>query len=115
MHQNLKLLAAALPEQKDYRFIFENLVCSRESQNCTLHRCLNCPGQSHLQTVVEELFQANNFDVEDSIVYKQWVHDGHTKVASMTSTVGKFTEKICQTTDQATTHHYTAKSHKLHI
>jgi hypothetical protein len=39
MHQNLKLLAAALLEQKDYRFVFENLVCRRQSQNCLLHRC----------------------------------------------------------------------------
>jgi hypothetical protein len=29
-HHNLKLLAAALPEKKDYTFIFENLVCSTE-------------------------------------------------------------------------------------
>jgi hypothetical protein len=29
MHRKLKLLAAALPEQKDNRFLFENLVCFR--------------------------------------------------------------------------------------
>jgi hypothetical protein len=109
-YQNLKLLAASLPEQKHYRFLFENLVCSRESQNYMLHSCSNCPGESQLQTAVEELFEANDFDVEDSIIYKQWVHDGHTKIVSMTSTVGEFTEKICQTADQATTRHYTAKS-----
>jgi hypothetical protein len=80
MHQNMKLLAAALPEQKDYRFLFENLVCSRLSQNCMFHRCSNCPGQSQLQTVIEELFQANDSDVEDCIIYKHWVHDGHTKL-----------------------------------
>jgi hypothetical protein len=72
-----------------------------------LHRYSNCSGQSQLQTVTEELFQANNdFDVEDSIVYKQWVHDGHTKTASMISTAGKFMEKICQTAHQVRTHHY---------
>jgi hypothetical protein len=62
-----------------------------------VHRYSNCPGQSQLQTVVEELFQANYFDVEDSIVYKQWFHDDHTQIVSMTSTVGEFTEKICRT------------------
>jgi hypothetical protein len=44
--------------------------------------------------------------VEDGIVYKQLC----TEIVSMTSTVGEFTEKICRTADQATTHHYTAKS-----
>jgi hypothetical protein len=68
------------------------------------------PEQSQLQTVVEALFQANGSDVEDSIVYKQWVHGSHMKIVSMTSTVGEFNEKICRTADQATTHHETAKS-----
>jgi hypothetical protein len=48
-----------------------------------LHRCSNCLGQSQLQNVVKELFQAYDFDVEDSIVYKQRIHDGHTKIVSM--------------------------------
>lgn len=26
----------------------ENVVCSNESQNCMLHRCSNCTGQSQL-------------------------------------------------------------------
>jgi hypothetical protein len=66
---NLKLLASTPSEQKYYRFLFANLICSRKSQHCMLHRCSNCPGQSQLQTVIEELFQANYFDVEGSIVY----------------------------------------------
>jgi hypothetical protein len=59
-----------------------------------IHRCSNFLGQSQLQTVVEELFQSNDFDVEDSIVYKQWIHDSHTKIVPMTSPVAEFTEKI---------------------
>jgi hypothetical protein len=46
--------------------------------------------------------------VEEGIFYKQWVHDGHTKIISTTSTVGEFTEKIGRTAGQTTTHHYTA-------
>jgi hypothetical protein len=53
-------MAAALPEQKDYRFIFENLICSRETQNCMLYRCSNCQGQSQLQTVTKELLNLPN-------------------------------------------------------
>jgi hypothetical protein len=33
-------------------------------------RCSNCPGESQLQTVTEELFQINDFNLEDSTVYK---------------------------------------------
>jgi hypothetical protein len=33
----------------------------------------------------------------------------------MRSTVGEFAEKICLTADQATTHHYTAKSQASYL
>jgi hypothetical protein len=33
----------------------------------------------------------------------------------MTSTGGKLTEKICRTAEQATTHHYTAKSQASYL
>jgi hypothetical protein len=33
----------------------------------------------------------------------------------MTSTVGEFTEKICQIADQATNHHYTARSQASYL
>jgi hypothetical protein len=32
-----------------------------------IHRCSNCTGQSQLRTVIEEFFEANNFDMEDSL------------------------------------------------
>lgn len=52
--------------------------------------------ESRLQTVTEELFQANDFDVEDSMVYKQWVHNDHIEIVSMMSAVGEFTEKCTE-------------------
>lgn len=90
-------------------YISENLVCSKDSENCMLHRCSNCTWQSHLWTLVEELFHANNFDVEDSIVYKQQVHDDHTKIVYITNTAGHFTGKIWPTADLTASHHYWPK------
>jgi hypothetical protein len=60
------------------------------------------------------LFQANDFDMEDIIVHKQWVHDGHIKIVSMTSSVGEYTEKICK---QQVKHQSIIiwQSHKLHV
>jgi hypothetical protein len=80
IHENFKLLPPALPEQKDYRFPYENVVCSRESKSYVLHRYSKCCGQSQPQNVVAELFQASGFDVEDSTVYKQWSCDGLQKL-----------------------------------
>jgi hypothetical protein len=86
-----------------------------ESQNCMVHRCRNFPGQGQLQTALQELFHPNDFDMEASIVCKQWIHDGHTEIVFMTTIVKEFTEKVCQTADYATSHHYKAKSQALYI
>jgi hypothetical protein len=53
--------------------------------------------------------------VEDSIVYKQWVHDGLTKVVFVANTFGESTEKICQSANQATSHCDTTKSQALYL
>jgi hypothetical protein len=66
-----------------------------------VHRCSNCPGQCHPQTVTQGFFQARDFDVENSIVYKQWFQDGHTEFISTITAVGEFTEKVCQAADEA--------------
>jgi hypothetical protein len=66
-----------------------------------------------MQTVVEELLKANNFDLEDSTICKQWVHDSHTETVSMTNTTGEFTEKICQTAEQQPIS--IQQNHMLHI
>jgi hypothetical protein len=58
--------------------------------------CSNHQGQRQLQTVTDQLFQANDFDVDDIIlvVYRQWVHEGNTKIISVTNTAEKFNEEI---------------------
>jgi hypothetical protein len=54
------------------------------SQYDILHRCSNHPGQSQMQTVIKQLFHDNsNSEVEDSTVYKQHIHNDHTKIVSM--------------------------------
>jgi hypothetical protein len=79
-----------------------------------IHRRSNCP-YSQLQPIAEELFLATDFDVETSIVYKQWVHNGHTKIVFITNTVRERNEKFCQTADLATTLHYTVKSQTSYL
>jgi hypothetical protein len=55
--------------------------------------------QSTGVTDIEELFQTNDFDMEDSIVCMQWIHDGHTEIVFMATTVEEFIEIIFQTAD----------------
>jgi hypothetical protein len=73
-----------------------------------LYRGKICSGKVQLQSAVEKLFHAYDFDVEDIIVYRQLVYDAHIEIASTTSTTAEFSDKICRREHLATTHHYAA-------
>ena len=70
IHQNVKLIIAALPfsEKVTYHDLFEQLVCSMNARLCMLHRCGDCPGITSLQTFLETKLDQNLFENDDPIV-----------------------------------------------
>ena len=58
IHQNLKLMLSAVKLGKNYHEFIENIVCSRDSRECMVHRCNNCPGiQNAVNYVIAKLLQ----------------------------------------------------------
>jgi hypothetical protein len=53
--------------------------------------------------------------VEDGKVYKHCIYDVHIKLSSATSTAGGLTKEICQTAEQAISHHFAAKSQASYL
>ena len=82
-HQNAKLLVAAVPEQLDYKNCLSGLVCNLNEKNCMLHSCSQCPEMPQLQKALEKILDDNDFDVDDSIKCKQWIHTDGTKLIDM--------------------------------
>ena len=93
-HQNAKLLVAALPEQLDYKNLLSELVCNLNEKNCMLHSCSQCPGRPQLQKALEKILDDNDFDVDDSIKCKQWIHTDGTKFIDMQFLVSEFIDKF---------------------
>ncbi|CAH0556044.1 unnamed protein product [Brassicogethes aeneus] len=114
-HQNLKLLTAALPKKIEYKNILSTIVCSVDSRNCMLHRCENCPGSEALEQLMLDIFSENDLETDDNIAYKQWVHKGQSTLVNMTSTIEDFVKDLSKAADQATTHHFTAKSQASYL
>ena len=80
IHQNLKLMVAALPGTIDYKELMAQRVCSLESRDCMIHRCEKCPSRLNLSDYLEALLENADLDPDDTISYKQWTHDGHSKL-----------------------------------
>ena len=84
IHQNIKLMVTVLPISKD---LMAKLVCSLDSRDCMIHRRENCPSKSNLTTYIEATFENVDMDPDDTVNFKQWSHDGHSKLSDLTVTV----------------------------
>lgn len=84
VHQNFKLMAGELPEQKSHRSLW---ICNM------LHRFSHCSGQSAANSYL-------SFDAEDSTIYWQSVNGGHAKNVSMKSAFGELFGKFSKTADE---------------
>ena len=113
--QNLKLMVSALPENVDYKDIMVKLVCSLDSRDCMLHHCLQCPGTDKLKSYLEQIFNDDVVDLDDSVQYKQWFHDEQTKLQSVVDSVENFIDSLCSSVDKATDHQFIAKSQSSYL
>ena len=114
-HQNAKLITASIPENISYKDILEKLVCSVENRDCMLHLCENCPGKDALEDYLSEIFANNDYDTDDTIVYKQWVHTDRTSLVQLTASVQEFIQIAVDNFNNLRSHHFIAKSQSAYL
>ena len=61
-----------------------------------LHLCDQCPGNEIFRKKLEQIFEANVFDLKDIIAVKQWMHTDRTKLMDLQLPVNEFIETICE-------------------
>ena len=114
IHQNVKLMLAALNTRTEYPELIEKLVCDVNSRNCMLHRCEACPGKPALKQYLEQLTE-NDYDPEDDITFNQWVHVDRSNLVTQQLTVEEFIDELVKKVDALTTHDYIAKHQSAHL
>ena len=80
LHQNVKLLVDVIPIQADYKDLLQRLVCNTDDRKCMIHLCDSCSGKEGLQAYLNEVFEQNNYDVDDVIVMNMltdWLLSAH--------------------------------------
>ena len=70
-----------------------------------LHSCSRCPGGPQLQKALEKILDDNDFDVDDSIKCKQWIHTDGTKLIDMQLLVSEFIDMFFEKFDLLHRHH----------
>ena len=114
-HQNVKLMISAIPGNHDYKEILQKLVCSISNRDCMLHMCEACPGRDAVEDFIRELFSANDFDEDDQINYKKWIHTDRTTLESVTATVEEFISAAGSAFDKLRQHHFISKEQSRFI
>jgi hypothetical protein len=114
-HQNAKLLTAALPGKYDYKDILGKLICSLDKRDCMLHLCNSCPGKTVLQDYLTDLFTSQDFDFDDNIVYKQWLHTDRTTIVTLTTPIQEFIQLTTDAFDSLLHHHFIAKAQSSYL
>ena len=55
-----------------------------------IHLCDSYPGKKGLQAYQNEVFEQNNYNVDDVIPYKQWIYTNRTTLVSLENSPQKF-------------------------
>ena len=108
-HQNVKLMAAALPGKVTYHDLMNQVACNEESKMCMIHRCPHCPGTDALTAYLESLFDESDLSADEPLTFRQWVSTDHTTIQAMTSSLHSFIEMLVKKVDDLTAHHFIAK------
>ncbi|KAG1656070.1 ARL14 effector protein [Nymphon striatum] len=111
IHQNVKLLLAAIPKfDSDYKELLKLMMCDPLSRSCNLHLCDLCPGKQAICTAVETHLKDHELEMEDDISYTQWVSTDRTQIESCFESVQDFIGEIGVQMETLRAHNFISKS-----
>lgn len=117
IHQNPKLMLHACdfksllgPDQEDnlsdYKKILKMIMCDSPTDLCHLRKCSRCPGSTHLQNVLIELFEENFIE---SVTYKQWTSTDRSSLETISKRTDDFVDCLIEKLEKLLTHSFLAK------
>ena len=79
------------------------------------HLCSNCPGKINLKTYLENVFEKNDFDIDDQITYKQWVPTDQTALITVQTSISEFIETLSETLYDLCRHHFIKEAQSSYL
>ena len=114
-HQNVKLLCSVIPVKCDYKDLMDLCVCSVNNRNCMFHLCEHCPQRDNLSNTLNQHFEANDYDGNDVISYKQWVSTDRTTLITNQTTVSEFIDTATNMIYDLCHHHFIKEAQSRYL
>ena len=117
IHQNVTLMLNAIKLDKDYHELMSMLVCDRDSKECMVHRCPNCPETAVLTDyLLEQLLQEEEDDENaDEIRFQQWTTVDRSELLQQALPVKEFVEVLVDKMNDLTAHSYIARAQAQYL
>ena len=120
IHQNVILMLGAVNLDNDYHELMDMMVCSRDSKECMIHHCKNCPADT--QALENYLHDQPQPDIDEddeaetiNIQFQQWTTVDCLELVQQVLPVEDFTSLLVKKLNTLTTHSYIAKAHAKYL
>ena len=121
IHQNVKLMLNAVDLNNSYHDLIEQIVCDKNSKDCMVHRCPDCPGVNNLKEFLKERLLTDDSDdddgdsVEGNITFSQWTTVDRSELIIQNLPTEDFIFLLASKIDALTAHSYIAKAQAQHL
>lgn len=115
-HQNVQLLANAINQhdKESIHKMMEKLVCDRQSRNCMLPRCDECPKTYEpLSLYLEDILE--DFDDGEEIKFSQCISDGRLKLQTMLLPRIEFIDLMMEKIESLIPHSFITKAQNTYM
>ena len=112
-HQNAILLLSAIKWELTYKDLISKIVCDPLSNECMIHRCVQCPGTDALKAFLDDALK--DMDLEEEFHFNQWESVDRTTLITRTVSVEDYKDLVVESIDNLTAHSYIAKSQAKYL
>ncbi len=127
-HQNVTLVLNAIKLDKDYHQLLELIACNRDSKECMINRCPNCPGIEPLKEYLREQLKTRPGDQDETnadvgeventcteekdydIIFSQWTSTDRAEIIKQTAPLSEFIGLVAEKLDKITVHLFIART-----
>ena len=111
----MNLMIDTMKINMTYQRLIDFVVCERDSKDCMIHRCKDCPGTEPLKQHIFQIMNADDADGEELITFKQWTKTDRTELVTRSESLIDFIDLLIKKLDALTSQSYIAKAQAKYL
>lgn len=110
IHQNVKLMLAAVKIKVTYKEVIKKIVCDTDSKMCMLRICNNCNDIAKIQEIIKNnlFLSESELDLDQQITFNQWTQTDRAELIAKTCKTEEFIEEASSKFNSLIPHYYIA-------